>query len=1017
MSRVKLSLNGTWDFVPDPKNEFEADRLPSQMSSIEVPGSWEAQFPSDAGVFGRAWYRKRVPLPGGWKDRAVFLRFGAVNYYTRVWVNGQPAGEHEGGYTPFSFRIDPFLAGASEAEIVVKVVHPAHATPSYPEFSYNEIAGTLQDMFGYQIGEIPLGKQNWYGSVSGIWQEVFLEAVYPTFFTQLLVTPDVDRSTALIRVGLHEPPLNAEDLALHYRVLDAKGQTVGERRRVPLFEALGESACPDRAMQSPFVELPLENLRLWGLNDPHLYRLEVRLEEKGQEQDSLSVRFGMRKVGIRNNRIELNDEPLYMMGALDQDFYPETSYTPPSVEFLADQVDKAKHMGLNLLRCHIKAPDPRYLDVADEKGILVWEELPNWLRLTEESGARGRETLTRMIERDFNHPSTIIWTIINESWGADLVGKEWDRQWLKQMYHYVKRLDPTRLVVDNSPCNMPQGRNFHLRTDIEDYHIYFQIPDHYHKWNSWIQDFSRHPSWTFSPHGDAERTGEEPLIVSEFGNWGLPTLKDLLQEYGEEPTWFRTGVDITVPHGVQRRFNRLHLDDLFGSYDQFAIATQWQQYFALKHQIEQMRKYETVAGYVITEFTDLHWEANGLLNIWRRPKVFYHYLAQFQQDDVLFADWNRLNYWEGDLCVVRVMLSHWSDLPIEGYTVEWNISELGVSGEFREVSCERAHSRELGRVSFVVPPLTDSLRTRLHLRLRDPDGRIVARNVQYLSFFPTRYRQPGLPEPVWVHDPFSMWELDERMHEAGYQVVSQPGGDSTAPRIAVTSRLDATILRFLEEGGHVLFLGRSPGDIPAEVTARTGLRIRDRRARIDETTREKNPWEGDWVSNFNWIKHDPLFEGVPRSQESPLPGDLMDMQYHRIIPNQVLIGWNGEREFADILSGMVVGWVHAPVTLMGQCTWGKGKLLATTLRLDLAFGDDPVATVLLRNLLRYLVSRQFQPTKNALAPKRAPKPEPVGPTHSPGGTPVAPVGEHPEAEGVDIRLPEAAERQIGSPGG
>lgn len=972
MSRVKLSLNGSWEFFPDPKDQYRPDALPERAKTIEVPGSWEAQFHSEATIFGRAWYRRRVQVPAEWRERAVFLYFGAVNYYCQVWVNGQFLGDHEGGYTPFHFRLDAHLDSRPEIEIVVKVVHPAHATPSFPEFSYQEMAGTLKDMFGYAIGEIPLGKQNWYGSVSGIWQEVFLEAVYPTFFTQLLVTPDPDNARALIRLGLHEPTLHAPDLCLHYRIINAEGETVGERLGVRPSEALGESPSPERAMQSPFVEVPIERMRLWALEDPHLYRLEVRVEQQGQERDAFSTRFGMRKVEIRNNRIYLNDSPLYLIGALDQDFYPETSYTPPSVEFLADQVDKAKHMGLNLLRCHIKAPDPRYLDAADEKGILVWEELPNWLRLTEESAARGRETITRMIERDFNHPSTIIWTIINESWGADLFGNDYDRRWLKQMFHYVKRLDPTRLVVDNSPCNMPQGNNFHLRTDIEDYHIYFQIPDHYYKWNNWVRDFSQHPSWTFSPYGDAERTGDEPLVCSEFGNWGLPTLKDLLLEYGaEEPSWFRTGVDITIPHGVQRRFDRLHLDDIFSSYDQFAVLTQWQQYFALKHQIEEMRKYTSIAGYVITEFTDLHWEANGLLNIWRRPKVFYHYLQQFQQQDVVLADWNRLNYWEGDLCNVQVVLSHWSKLEVSGYTLEWNISELGVSGAIPDVSAERASSRCVGSVCFVVPPLAEAVRSRLHLRLRDRDGKIVARNIQYLSFFPSSFRRPTSNPPLlWVHDPLDLWDVENRLAQAGYRVIGTPEENGTTARVAVVSRLDETVSRFMEEGGAVLFLARSPNDIEPQFTTRAGIRIRDRRARLDEHTAEKNPWEGDWISNFTWMKHDPLFDRIPRATDSPLSGELMDMQYYRVVPNQVLVGWNQEREFSDIHAGMVVGWIHAPITVMGQCRWGKGKLLATTLMLESAFGDDPVATVLMHNLVRYLESSQFRPQKDALAPRR-----------------------------------------------
>src|SRR5579872_874878 len=99
MSRVKLSLNGAWDFIPDPKDQFSEESLPSKAQSITVPGSWEGQFPGEAGGIGRAWYRREVEIPADWTERAVFLRFGAVNYFCRVWVNGAFAGEHEGGYT------------------------------------------------------------------------------------------------------------------------------------------------------------------------------------------------------------------------------------------------------------------------------------------------------------------------------------------------------------------------------------------------------------------------------------------------------------------------------------------------------------------------------------------------------------------------------------------------------------------------------------------------------------------------------------------------------------------------------------------------------------------------------------------------------------------------------------------------------------------------------------------------------------------------------------------------------
>lgn len=975
IGREKLTLNGTWEFIPDPKDEYAADRLPGATQRIQVPGSWEDALPEEERSLGRAWYRREIEVPASWRGRAVFLRFGAVNYYCQVWVNGSYAGDHEGGYTPFALRVDPFLRFGETNALVVKVIHPGAALPTFPspEFSslsYRDMAGRVQETFGYAAGEIPIGKQNWYGSASGIWQEVYLEAVYSTFFSRVLIAPDIDAGIAAVRVGLNDPPKDGRGdrgpLTLRYEIMDGDGRRVAERADVPLAEALGADDQTERALTSPYVTLPVDAARLWSLDDPHLYRLRVVLEERGEPQDELSVRFGMRKIESRRNRIFLNDEAIYLIGALDQDFYPETSYTPPSDEFLADQIDKARHMGLNLLRCHIKAPDPRYLDLADERGVLVWEELPNWMRLTDQAAERGRQTITRMVERDFNHPSLVIWTIINESWGADLANSERDRCWLRQMYDYVKGLDPTRLVVDNSPCNMPQGRNFHLRTDIEDFHIYFSIPDHHHKWASWVRDFSTHPGWTFSPYGDAERTGEEPLMVSEFGNWGLPTLKDLLTQYGEEPSWFRLGMDATVPHGVQRRFDRYHLDEIFGSYDQFAIATQWHQYYALKYQIEEMRKYASIAGYVITEFTDLHWEANGLLNIWRRPKVFYNHLAPFQQQDVILADWQRLNFWEGDVCQVHVVVSHFSNRDLQNCTVEWNISDLGVSGSLPDASIARCEANRVGCISFVVPPLDDSLRARLHLRLRDASGRIVARNVKYLSFFPRRFYGATTRERIWVHDPHGQWELETRLQEAGYQVTPAPGGDADPPRFAVVSRLDPQVIEFLDAGGAVLFLVRTAEAVDPDLPDRAALRLRDRRVRLDQRTREKNPWEGDWVTNYNWLKHDPLFSGIPRTSDSPLSGDLMDFQYYQVIPNQVMLGWSQAEDFQDVFCGMVVGWIHSPAAMLAQCRRGRGRLLVTTLKLESSYGDDPVSTILLQNLIRYLTSRHFQPTRDLL---------------------------------------------------
>src|SRR5690606_11728427 len=110
----------------------------------------------------------------------------------------------------------------------------------------------------------------------------------------------------------------------------------------------------------------------------------------------------------------------YMRGALDQDYYPDTGSVAPSQEFIEDQFRLALELGLNTMRVHIKVADPRYYAAADKVGILIWTEIPNWQTFSATAAQRGEETMYGMVARDWNHPSILIRTVINESWGIDL---------------------------------------------------------------------------------------------------------------------------------------------------------------------------------------------------------------------------------------------------------------------------------------------------------------------------------------------------------------------------------------------------------------------------------------------------------------------------------------------------------------------------------------------------------------------------------------------------------------------
>ena len=106
--------------------------------------------------------------------------------------------------------------------------------------------------------------------------------------------------------------------------------------------------------------------------------------------DEVTETFGFRTIETRDGRILLNGRPFYLRGALDQDYYPDLIYTPPSLEYIESQFRMAKSMGLNCLRVHIKVADPRYYEAADRVGLLIWTELPNFQLLTDEFKRRAR---------------------------------------------------------------------------------------------------------------------------------------------------------------------------------------------------------------------------------------------------------------------------------------------------------------------------------------------------------------------------------------------------------------------------------------------------------------------------------------------------------------------------------------------------------------------------------------------------------------------------------------------------
>jgi hypothetical protein len=835
------------------------------------------------------------------------MGFGAVDYIAEVWVNDAQVGTHEGGYLPFEFDITEALRPGDNA-LTLRVADP-------PEL----------------FAEIPHGKQSWYGPISGPWQSVWIEHRPATHLLDIRVTPGAEWVD--VAVTLSRPLLPGQALA--YSVLDPAGRMVAQVSTTTLTQRL--------KVPSP---------ALWDLDSPNLYSLRLGLSGGGQPEDTLSTEFGFRTISTEGGRLLLNGRPIYLRAALDQDYYPDLIYTPPSTEYLEAQFRQAKAMGLNCLRLHIKVGDPRYYAAADRLGLLIWTELPNWQRLTPAAAERARATLEGMVARDWNHPSIIIWTIINECWGLDLTQAD-HRAWLAEAYAWLKALDPHRLVVGNSAC----WGNFHVATDVEDFHYYCALPDRHLAWRAWVNNFAGRPNWTFartytgakawraflkdpwnSPAGETaaevRRRGDEPLIVSEFGTWGLPDLELLRAGYGgQDPWWFETGLEwnsgVVYPHGVEARYRAFHFERAFRTLSALTRAHQAMQLEALKYQIEQMRLHATVQGYVITELTDVHWESNGLLDMHRNPKLAAAALPAFNADDVLVPDWNKLAFWPGETIELPVVLSHYGHASLAGSRLEWSLEGFpGLGGVIESPAPPQYTASLAGTVRFAAPEVERPVEARLRLRLLAPDGSLASSTDQAVYFFP-RPAAPGPGAPRLYSD-----QCAEALRMLGYSIVET----LAEADVAVVTMLTDDLREYIQRGGQVLWLAESESALQTylpdlEVVARRG------------TT-----WEGNWASTFSWINQDRMFGSLPT-------GGRVNFAFAGLTPEHVLSGYRPADFARAVHAGLTVGWLHKTTALIAERHHGHGRLLSSTFRLSDHLGTHPIATCMVMDMIAALTRR------------------------------------------------------------
>ena len=665
------SLNGPWRFAFDPHVNGEQmgwhRSRPSTTGfprggnhkdlTITVPFPWESPLSGVAApeYRGAGWYEREVTIPAEWTGVRPFLNFNAVDWSARVWVNGQIAAENDNGYLPFSIDLSPYAQPGETVTVTVRAWDIAEAT-------------TL------------VGKQvpHWYTYSSGIWQSVWLEPRAAAHITGVRISPDVANQQATAQVDLDIAAAGSYRL----RLSSPDGS----------FPAAESSHALQAGDQTVGVAFAVPNPKLWSPETPHLYDVQVELSpQAGGTGDSATTYFGMRTVsrgrwdGKGYEYILLNGEPVYLRGALDQAFHPDGLHTYPTDDIIRGDIQLAKDLGLNMLRCHIKINDPRYYYWADKLGLLIFYDIPSpdmdtaSMRRTFEAALRGA------IARDFNSPSIIAWIVFNETWGLTRHNTLDGQRWLTEMVELTRRLDPTRLAEDNSPCNYD-----HVETDINSWHFYinnyFEVRRHVQR----VVD-ETYPGSPYNYVGGEYVQKSAPLMNSEYG-------------------------------GIAARS---------GDTD---IA------WCFKYQTTELRRHAKICGYVYTELDDIEWEHNGFVNYDRSAKEFGYdaFVPGMRVADLNAADFVGLDtppcqtLAPGSEFRAPLFVSHWG-APLNGAAVRWQVTFVDRYGQSRTeqsgeipVSPTRFDVTGLGDLAFALPG-ENGLAT-VALWLVDETGAVRSRN-------------------------------------------------------------------------------------------------------------------------------------------------------------------------------------------------------------------------------------------------------------------------------------------------
>lgn len=606
MALDTVSLSGVWQFRAGDDGTWQPLAVPGCWEALDLPHDWE----------GPGWYRQTVKIPEEWRtlqNARLWLRFGAVSYACRVWVNAVEVGEHIGAWDAFTLEITQALESAPTAEILVRVVKPGG--PTYP--TNQTTAGFLPYVWGFLFG--------------GIWQEVTLELTGPIRLPDFHPLPWSD-----------VPPfpfdIEAENGARLYTSLSPVGATIDQ-----------------------WTEQPEEMTAAWSPEYPMLQTVGMRAFHSATISDERIVRSAWREVGRSGAPLMLNGEPIYPRMALSWGWYPDTLHCNPPIEVMRAELENLRALGYNGVKCCLWVPPPAYLDLCDAMGMLVWMELPLWLPQMDAAQQKQvyREYVA-IVSQLLHHPCIVVWSL-----GCEL-SASCPAEFIERLFHRVRELTDGTLLRDNSGGGECYGGSLIEYADYYDYHFYCDLPFLRTTFDYFLPRWRPNQPWLFGEFCDADACRDLPALQEAHGG-ELPWWAQ--NDPQRNPQGARWDMNIIGQWAALER------NGLFARLEEMKAGQRRQTLLHRKYTVEMVRTYREMSGYVITGLRDTPISTAGMFDDFGafryRPEEF----TRFNADSVLFLGWHRRRNWvaggdrpsyidhwthtSGETLLPRIGLSHY----------------------------------------------------------------------------------------------------------------------------------------------------------------------------------------------------------------------------------------------------------------------------------------------------------------------------------------------------------------------